>query len=103
MLLLPLIVKAIKQKVGNLNEYFRLFLLKGIDTCNVIGYNISMIKSFKHKGLEKFFLTGSTKGIQSIHSQKLARILTALNNAKYIDDLNIPSFNLHKLKGEMNE
>lgn len=60
-----------------------------------------MIKSFKHKGLEKFFTTGSTKGIQSIHKDKLALILVALNRAKYIEDLNIPSFRLHQLKGDM--
>lgn len=62
-----------------------------------------MIKSFKHKGLESYFKTGSTKGIQYIHKDKLARILLALNRAKYIEDLNIPSFRLHKLKGEMSE
>lgn len=60
-----------------------------------------MIKSFKHKGLEKFFTTGSTKGIQAIHKDKLALILVALNRAKYIEDLNIPSFRLHQLKGDM--
>lgn len=62
-----------------------------------------MIKSFKHKGLQRYFETGSTKGIQSIHADKLSRILLALNNAKFIEDLNIPSYRLHKLKGEMNE
>lgn len=61
-----------------------------------------MIKSFKHKGLQKYFETGSTKGIQSIHADKLSRILLALNNAKFIEDLNIPSYRLHKLKGDMN-
>ena len=35
----------------------------------VTGYNINMIKSFKHKGLEQIFLAGSTKGIQPIHKQ----------------------------------
>lgn len=64
---------------------------------------MSMIKSFKHKGLQRYFETGSTKGIQSIHADKLSRILLALNNAKFIEDLNIPSYRLHKLKGEMNE
>lgn len=64
-------------------------------------YNINMIKSFKHKGLEKFFMTGSTKGIQAIHKDKLSLILFALNRAKLIEDLNIPAFRLHQLKGEM--
>lgn len=59
-----------------------------------------MIKSFKHKGLQRFYETGSVKGI---HAEKLSRILLALNNAKFIEDLNMPSYRLHKLKGDMNE
>lgn len=74
-----------------------------LDTCNVIGYNIDMIKSFKHKGLQRFYETGSVKGIQAIHAEKLSRILLALNNAQFIEDLNMPSYRLHKLKGDMNE
>lgn len=61
-----------------------------------------MIKSFKHKGLEKFFTTGSTKGIQAIHTKKLRLILSRLNHIVTIDDINLPSFNLHRLKGNMN-
>lgn len=51
-----------------------------------------MIKSFKHKGLEKFFTTGSIKGIQANHKEKLSLILVALNRAKYIEDLKVPAF-----------
>lgn len=60
-----------------------------------------MIKSFKHKGLEKFFLTGSTKGIQIIHKRKLSHILIVLDTAYQIEDLNLPGFNLHPLKGDL--
>ena len=60
-----------------------------------------MIKSFKHKGLEKFFTTGSTKGIQAIHASKLNLILTALNKASKIENLKIPSFRLHPLQGNL--
>lgn len=59
-----------------------------------------MIQSFKHKGLENFFLTGSTKGIQAIHKEKLEVILTALNVGDVIANLQAPSFRLHKLKGD---
>ncbi len=72
-----------------------------LDNIQNIYYNENMIKSFKHKGLEKFFLTGSTKGIQSIHANKLNLILTALNKARNIQNLNIPAFKLHQLKGDM--
>lgn len=59
-----------------------------------------MIKSFKHKGLEKFFTTGSTKGIQAIHSDKIARILIRLNVLTSLNDLRSPVYRLHQLKGD---
>ena len=60
-----------------------------------------MIKSFKHKGLEKFYTTGSTKGIQAIHAQRLKLILARLNKIVDIQDINYPTFKLHKLKGDL--
>jgi plasmid maintenance system killer protein len=38
-----------------------------------------MIRSFAHKGLELFFYTGNTKGIQAKHARKLGMILEQLN------------------------
>ncbi len=58
-----------------------------------------MIKSFKHKGLKKYFETGNTSGIQSKHERKLRMQLAAINTAMEIDDLNLPGFKLHPLKG----
>jgi len=58
-----------------------------------------MIKSFKHKGLESFFFTGSKKGIKPDHASRLARILDRLNAAKDIKDMNYPGSFLHQLKG----
>ena len=58
-----------------------------------------MIKSFKHKGLEKFFETGSTRGIQTKHSTKLRMQLSALDTAQTIEDLDVPGYRLHSLKG----
>lgn len=60
-----------------------------------------MIKSFKHKGLEQFFKTGSTAGIQRKHSAKLRLQLTALNNAIKPEDMNAPNWRLHRLKGSL--
>ena len=59
-----------------------------------------MIKSFKHKGLEKFYKTGSTSGIQTIHARKLRMQLAALDTAHNIEDLDIPGYRLHSLKGK---
>ncbi len=59
-----------------------------------------MIKSFIHKGLEKFYQTGSKVGIQAKHSERLRLILAQLNQTKIIQDMNIPFLKLHQLKGE---
>lgn len=60
-----------------------------------------MIKSFAHKGLEKFYLTGDKSGIQPAHANKLAIQLAALNEAVKIEDIDVPSWRLHLLKGKM--
>ena len=59
-----------------------------------------MIKSFKHKGLEDFFNSSSTWGIQSAHAKKLRMQLAALDTATLIEDMNIPGYRLHPLKGD---
>jgi len=59
-----------------------------------------MILSFKHKGLKKLYETGSTAGIQSKHAKKLRLMLAALDTATQIDDMDIPGFSLHSLKGQ---
>ena len=60
-----------------------------------------MIKSFKHKGLEKFYASGSPKGIQANHAKKLRMQLAALDTAQCIEDLDIPGYRLHQLKGSL--
>ena len=59
-----------------------------------------MIKSFRHKGLEKFYLTGTKADIQAKHSKKLRFQLAALDSAQQIDDLDLPGYRLHTLKGK---
>lgn len=59
-----------------------------------------MIRSFKHKGLQLFYETGNTSGIQAAHSQKLKMRLVALDTATCIEDMNLPGFRLHSLKGD---
>ncbi len=60
-----------------------------------------MIKSFSHKGLELFFRTGSKKGIQPIHANKLRIQLAALDNAGGPEDMNNPAWRLHPLTGDL--
>ena len=60
-----------------------------------------MIKSFKHKGLEKFYSSGSAKGIQAKHAKRLRMQLAALDTAHLVEDLDIPGYRLHQLKGSL--
>ena len=62
-----------------------------------------MIKSFKHKGIKRFFETGSLAGIQANHATRLRVQLVALDTAQTIEDMDLPGFRLHPLKGERTE
>ncbi len=59
-----------------------------------------MIRSFKHKGLRKFFIIGSTAGIQTQHVARLEERLQALHTAITLEDMNLPGWKLHPLKGD---
>ena len=58
-----------------------------------------MIASFLHKRLRKYFESGSVAGIQPAHAKRLQMQLAALDTAETIDDMNVPGFRLHPLKG----
>lgn len=60
-----------------------------------------MIKSFKHKGLQRFFTSGSTAGIQSKHAAKIRNQLSFLNAATCVEDMNKPGYRLHELSGNL--
>lgn len=58
------------------------------------------IQKFRHKGLERFFLSGTTVGIQAKHAHALRLILGRLNVAREPRDVALPGLDLHPLKGE---
>ncbi len=58
------------------------------------------ILSFRHKGLERFFLRGTTAGIQVKHARRLRLILGRLSVAMAPHDMGLPGLHLHPLKGE---
>ena len=58
-----------------------------------------MIKSFQHKGLEKLFTEDNRSKIDPEHAAKLLRILDRLDVATGPQDMNLPCYKLHKLKG----
>ena len=64
-------------------------------------YALHVIRSFRHPGLEKFCTTGSKAGIQPKHATKLKQQLFTLNRAAVPEDMNIPGWRLHPLKGTL--
>ena len=59
-----------------------------------------MIKGFKHKGLERFFLNGTKAGIQTKHAERLRLILGRLNASSRPQDMNLSGLGLHELSGD---
>jgi proteic killer suppression protein len=60
-----------------------------------------MIRSFRHKGIKKFFETGSKAGIQPKHASRLEDQLSALNVATKPEQMNFPGWQFHALTGEL--
>ena len=58
-----------------------------------------MIRSFRHKGLKELFETGATR-VQSKFRQRCLRRLDALDRARRLQDMNIPGFDFHPLRGK---
>jgi proteic killer suppression protein len=58
------------------------------------------ILKFRHKGLERFFLRGTTAGIQAKHAHRLRLVLGRLNVVREPRDMDLPGLDLHLLKGE---
>src|SRR5260363_7128 len=76
--------------------------LEAVGSCKKCSVAIrsQMIKSFRHKGIRRFFETGSTAGIQAQHAARLNVQLAALNRAIKPSDMNAPGWKLHLLKGK---
>lgn len=59
-----------------------------------------MIKSFKHKGLERLFIKGTASGVQASFAPRIALILDAIDAAEQVKELDLPGLCLHRLKGD---
>jgi proteic killer suppression protein len=59
-----------------------------------------MIKSFKHKGLERFFAKRSASGVQADYAGRITLMLDAIDAAEQVNELDLPGFRLHRLKGD---
>lgn len=72
---------------------------KVVDTCNVSATIVFDDSQLRHKGLQRFFSTGSTAGIQAHHAKRLRLILGRLDVATQIRDMDLPGLRLHALIG----
>jgi len=60
-----------------------------------------MIKSFRHKGLKRLYEDDDPRGVAAEHVTKPRNILARLDAAGSAEDMNLPGFNLHALKGQL--
>jgi proteic killer suppression protein len=60
-----------------------------------------VIRSFAHKGLGKFFRTGSKVGIQAQHAPRLRLQLVMLDSVTVPQDMNAPGWRLYPLQGDL--
>jgi proteic killer suppression protein len=60
-----------------------------------------MIQSFRHKGLKRLYEEDDPRGVPAEHLTKLRNILARLDAAGSAEDMNLPGFNLHTLKGPL--
>lgn len=60
-----------------------------------------MITTFRHRGLERFFLSGSKAGVRPEHAERLRLVLGRLAAAVSAQDMDLPGLRLHPLKGRL--
>lgn len=59
-----------------------------------------MIRHFIHKGLERYFTKSDRRGIDANHADRMRRLLDRLDAIAKADDMNMPGYKFHSLKGD---
>ena len=59
-----------------------------------------MIDSFRHKGLERYFTASDRRSIDANQAARIRRILDRLDAAVKPEDMNLPGYDFHRLRGE---
>jgi proteic killer suppression protein len=60
-----------------------------------------MIRSIRHKGLRRLHEDDDPRGVAAAHAEKLRDILARLDAARTVDDMDLPGFRLHALRGAL--
>lgn len=58
-----------------------------------------MIRNFRHKGLERYFRKDDHRGIRPEHAARIRRLLDRLDAALRPQDMDLPGYGFHPLKG----
>jgi proteic killer suppression protein len=58
-----------------------------------------VIRSFRHKGLDRLFTASTARGIPTEHRARIERMLDRLDAAIRFDDMNVPGWRFHALRG----
>lgn len=59
-----------------------------------------MIRRFRHKGLERFFTKSERQHVDAKQADRIRRILDRLDAAAKTEDMNLPGWKFHSLKGD---
>jgi proteic killer suppression protein len=59
-----------------------------------------MIRTFRHRGLERFFSRGDHRGILARSEARIERMLDRLDAAARPEDMNLPGYRFHRLTGD---
>lgn len=60
-----------------------------------------MVKTFRHKGSRRLFENDNASGIRSDQARRIKDILAHLDGAELPQDLDLPGYRLHALKGDL--
>lgn len=60
-----------------------------------------VIRSLRHKGLKRLFEEDDARSLRAEHADKIRRILSRLDVAVSVADMDLPGYRLHALKGEL--
>ena len=62
-----------------------------------------MILRFRHKGLERLFTRGETRGVNARHAARLRRMLLLLSTATGPLNMDIAGYRLYRLAGNLKD
>lgn len=60
-----------------------------------------MIIRFRHRGLKRFYEDDDRSGVNPRYAEKIAVVLANLDDARGPEDLAVPQYKLHPLKGDL--